>query len=747
MRIPYAARAIPLALALAAAPGAWADEPTSRWPQRIESGDWAVTLYQPQIDDFENDTIEARAAVSVQRADGGGEPVFGAVWLSAKVDVDRDARTMTVRTLKVPDVRFADSEAAHRDALAKLLETELPKWDLTLDLDQFLAAFDGVDDAATTPGLKSDPPRFVLSKEPAVLLLYDGEPRTEALENAAGYERAVNTPFPVVRPKGGRTFYLYGGDPYWYSASDAKGPWTATNDVPAGIRKLFEGIEAPEGFVETTAGTPPPKIVVATEPTELIVTQGEPSWAPVGSLDLLYLDNSDSDVFLDLATQRYYVLAAGRWFAGRSVEDEFVWRNVPNDELPDAFADIPPDSPNGGVLAHVAGTVQAREEALQNTVPQTAAVRRDDASFQASYDGEPKFEPVEGVAEVRYAVNTTGSVFLVDGRYWACDNAIWYVAGSPNGPWSVATEIPASLYRIPTSNPHHNVTYVRIYETTPQVVYVGYTPGYVGSYWYRGCVVWGTGWYYDPWYGPRYYPRPWTWGLNVRYDPWYGWGFGVTWSNGPFSISFGWGGGYRHPWYGHGWGGWYGPGGYRPPYYRPYPPPGYHKPRPIPYAGAGGARPAQLPAARTAALPSGNLYDRPSTRDRVAATPATRDRPRPTPLDAPNEVLTDRSGKVYRPGSGGSWETREDGKWRPAEGLDRPSNLPAIPSTPPTRPAPDARPQPRPAPMPSPEPTLGGATRPQIERDYRSRQRGSIRIESRPSRPAPRPSARPSFRR
>ena len=57
---------------------------------------------------------------------------------------------------------------------------------------------------------------------------------------------------------------------------------------------------------------------------------------------------------------------------------------------------------------------------------------------------------------------------------------------------------------------------------------------------------------YRPWYGPHYYPRPWTWGVNVRYDPWYGWGFGISYSNGPFTISFGnWGyrGGYRPPYY------------------------------------------------------------------------------------------------------------------------------------------------------------------------------------------------------
>ncbi len=425
--------------------------------------------------------------------------------------------------------------------------------------------------------------------------------------------------------------------------------------MPEAIRDLTATFEVPEELDEEAPGEriPPPKIIVATEPTELIVTQGEPKWTPVDKLDLLYLDNTDSDVFLDISTQKYYVLAAGRWFAGTAVENEFTWENVPNDKLPESFSDIPADSVNGHVLAHVAGTQKAREEALQNTIPQTAAVKRDDRSFKVAYDGDPKFEPVEDLPEVRYAVNTASAVFIADGKFWACDNAIWYNADLATGPWSVATEIPASLYKVPASNPHHNVTYVYIYETTPQVVYVGYTPGYTGSYWYHGCVVWGTGWHYSPWYGPYYYPRPWTWGLNMRYNPWYGWGVGMSWSNGPFRISVGWGGGFHNPWYRPGWGGWYGPGGYRPPYYRPYPPPGYSKPRPTPY-GPGGARPSQMPAAgaRPATRPSNNIYQRPATRDKVVAAPATRDRVRPTPANQPNDVVADRSGNIYRPGPG-----------------------------------------------------------------------------------------------
>jgi len=245
------------------------------------------------------------------------------------------------------------------------------------------------------------------------------------------------------------------------------------------------------------------------------------------------------------------------------MEGDLEWIHVPNDELPEPFSDIPVDSVNGAVLSQVAGTQQARDAVLDNTIPQTAAINRDDSSFTVAYDGEPDFAPIEDM-QVYYAQNTSAAVFKYGNSYYACDDGVWYVSNSSTGPWVVATDIPDAIYKIPASNPHHNVTYVKVYDVTPEVVYVGYTPGYYGSYYYSGAVVYGSGWYYTPWYGPYYYPRYPTWGFHVSYNPWTGWGVGVSWTNGPFRFTFS-----SH-------GSWWGVGGYRP-YPRAYVHGGYRK--------------------------------------------------------------------------------------------------------------------------------------------------------------------------
>ena len=645
------------ALLLAVAASTQAQE--INWPQELVADDGSVVVvYQPQIEEFTGNTIEGRAAVSVKRPASGNVPVFGAVWFAARIDTDRDTRTGVIRDVDVSDVHFADASDEDKQALAEFIEGEVEGTSFTISVDQLLADLDADTNDLTQPELRHEPPRIILSTEPAILVSIDGEPVLQDLEGTK-YRRVVNSAFLIVED--GRDYYLYVGSNAWYEAKAVTGPWTPARRVPADIAGLVERVEADETDLSNV------KIIVATEPTELIVSDGEPTWAPVEGMNLLYMDNTDSNAFLELSTQAYYVLLSGRWYRGEGLIGELVWSHVPNDELPEAFAVIPEDSVNGPILSQVAGTPQAREALLENSIPQTAAIKRDDASFSVDYDGEPDFAPIADIP-VEYAQNTTAAVFRYGNLFYACDEGVWYVANSATGPWRVATEVPDAIYTIPVSNPHYNVTYVKVYDVTPQVVYVGYTPGYLGSYYYHGSVVYGTGWYYSPWYGPYYYPRYPTWGFHVSYNPWTGWGYGVSWTNGPFRFTFT----TRSSWWGV--------GGYRP-YPRPVVYGGYRKTNininvdNSINVGGGRIRPETRP----------NLYNRPNNQARNAdlAAPAANRQARPT-TGASNNVLTDRSGNVYQRGADGSWSERSNGQWT------KPSNLDRAPAAPSTRPSADS---------------------------------------------------------
>ncbi len=133
----------------------------------------------------------------------------------------------------------------------------------------------------------------------------------------------------------------------------------------------------------------------------------------------------------------------------------------------------------------------------------------------------PKFKKIENT-EIYYAINTPYSVIRIGKMYYLCHEAAWYAANTPLGPWIVSTSIPQVIYTIPPSYPIYNVTYVHVFDYTPTYVYVGYYPGYVGSYVYGGTVVYGTGYVYPAWHGTVYYAMPVTWGYSVHYSSYSG---------------------------------------------------------------------------------------------------------------------------------------------------------------------------------------------------------------------------------
>src|SRR5262249_9521572 len=147
-----------------------------------------------------------------------------------------------------------------------------------------------------------------------------------------------------------------------------------------------------------------------TEPTELIVTQGEPNYVPIDGTELLYATNTTGHVFKHLGDQRTYVLVTGRWF--RADTPAGPWTFVAGKELPPDFAKIPDQSPKENVKASVPGTAQAEEAVIANSLPETAAVKRNAKLEAPKYDGPPQLKPIESTS-LSYIVNSPIPVIQV----------------------------------------------------------------------------------------------------------------------------------------------------------------------------------------------------------------------------------------------------------------------------------------------------------------------------------------------
>ena len=279
---------------------------TNDWPQEILTNSGKVLVYQPQLESLVGDTLSGRAAISF--TPGGGQPAFGAFWFEAKLRTDRDSRTYVLEKIKVPNVKFPELDQEKEEKTARLLEREIPKWNIHGSLDSILPALEMASkEQAAVAQLRSDPPKIVFRTQPSVLLLYDGKPRARVVEGS-NLKRVENTPFFVVQDASG-TWYLNLGE-FWYSASDPAGPWKPGANPPASVRKLQakEATNAQgKGGGPTTdqeaspvrdEGVPQsPDVVVATEPTELIQTDGKPKYASFQGIDLLYVENTANRPF------------------------------------------------------------------------------------------------------------------------------------------------------------------------------------------------------------------------------------------------------------------------------------------------------------------------------------------------------------------------------------------------------------------------------------------------------------------
>ena len=524
-----------------------------QWPREVQGdGGEKITVYQPQVESWSGNRIEMRAAVAVESA-ASPTPTYGVVWVTARTAVNKAQRVVTLQALQIKKVNFP---AGDRD-YAALLQEHLPATAPHVALDRLEASLtvSGAERQTHAVPLKNEPPRIIFAVDPSVLVLVDGDAVLRDVPQS-NLLRVINTRALLVLDKKQGQYYVYVAD-RWYQSSTLDSTWSPASDPPpsldtvkaAAVKQHEVSLYDDPGPAAKTllaqGGTP--SIYVSITAASLIETDGRPEWAPISGTQLLYVSNTSSTVIRDIRNQSVYVLLSGRWFAAASTDGP--WKYVANNEVPADFAMIPETHPKGAALVSVSGTQQAQEAVIASDIPQTASVSRSVAQLTVVYDGKPKLKKVSGTS-MRYVVNTPTPVIEVSRRkYYACSNGVWFRAAAPTGPWVAAVEVPGVIYTIPVSSPIHYVTYVHVYGSTPDVIYVGYTPGYYGTYVSPyGVVVYGSGYVYPPYVGTVWIGPP----------PTYGFGAGFAWGAATgFALGYA-GGAWCNPYWGPaGWGrGW-----------------------------------------------------------------------------------------------------------------------------------------------------------------------------------------------
>ena len=672
-------------------PGTNAD---TGWPRTLQMQNGTLVWFQPQVESWtDRKKIVAWSAVAYTPLTAT-QAALGTIKIEGdtQVSVDEDVVSLD---MKITQYNFPSLSSVQVRAMVNEVET-LPVRQRVLDLDRLLAY---VNDSPLQPknveGLKVDPPTIYQATGPAILLNLEGDPIWSPIKDL-DLRYVVNTNWDLFEYGPTKMLYLR-YEKSWMQATKIDGPWEIVKKLPDSFKKLPDD----GNWVDVKAAVPGkkftdktlPKVFISREPAELIVINGPIEYKPVmGAGDLLWVSNTEADLFRYGKMGDFYFLVAGRWFKSGGLAGPWTFA-TPN--LPAEFKKIPIEHERSRVLVSVPGTPQANEAIQLASIPRTAKVsKKDTKAPEVIYSGDagPQFKTIEGAQGLQYAVNTDKDIIKFGDLYYMCFQGVWFMSRAATGPWEVASSVPKEIYTIPASSPVSHVTYVTVEEDNDdEWVTFAYMAAYTGMMIGYGCVMWGSGWYYPPYfYGGIYYPYPHTYGMGAWYNPYtgaYGRGYGAY---GPYG-GVGMGAAYnpRTGTYARGATA-YGPYGSRS-YAQAYNPRtgGYAQTRQgsnvygnwgssTVQRGDSWAQTAHVDnyrngtstsAARTSAGGGAVSRSQGGSQTTLART-------------AGGDVYAGRDGNVYRKTEGGSWEQANgSGGWSPVSGggsgADRPGNLPS----------------------------------------------------------------------
>ncbi len=510
-----------------AKPAAAPEAPDGKWPRAYTTKDGdGFVVYQPQVASWDNQKKMVAYAAVAYSAKGAEtqKPAMGTIKVEADTSVSLSERLVKFTSLKITEANFSTLKKEQVADITREITDGFPEDDKIIALDRVLA---NVDTSQIIPrnieGIKADPPTIFFSKKPAILVNIDGDPIWSEVKGT-DLKFAVNTNWDLFQHTPTSTFYLR-RDSNWLKATDIKGPWGPVDQLPDSFKKFpaddnWKDVrEAVPGKKLSTSNMP--TVFVSTTPAEIILLKGEPAYEAVSGTKLEWVSNTESDVFRMGKTGLVYFLVAGRWFSAPDFTGPWIFATL---TLPDDFKKIPLEHDRSRVLASVPGSDKAMEAVLLASVPQTARVNKKTLKApDVQYDGgAPKFEPIEQTTVSR-AVNTDKDIIKVGDLYYMCFQGVWFMAKGPDGPWEVTSTVPKEIYEIPVSSPSYNVTYVTVEDDNDEWVTFAAAAMYTGVAIAWGCAVWGTGYYYPPYYyGGIYRPYYPTYGYGAYYNPWTG---------------------------------------------------------------------------------------------------------------------------------------------------------------------------------------------------------------------------------
>ncbi|HQR38092.1 MAG TPA: hypothetical protein PLF26_06775, partial [Blastocatellia bacterium] len=159
-------------------------EPGGNWPRTFTSGGGTFSLYHPQVDTWQDNSLAAFSAVGFQ-ASGSNDKTYGVVYFTARTEVDKINRVVTLEDFAITKATFPTSPDLNAQAVSTL-QSAIPVAPVFVPLDRLETALAASGGAKGVPtfAVENTPPAIIISTTPAVLVLVDGPPALGPVEKS-----------------------------------------------------------------------------------------------------------------------------------------------------------------------------------------------------------------------------------------------------------------------------------------------------------------------------------------------------------------------------------------------------------------------------------------------------------------------------------------------------------------------------------------------------------------------------------
>lgn len=189
----------------------------------------------------------------------------------------------------------------------------------------------------------------------------------------------------------------------------------------------------------------PPKIFFSRKPAILVMILGEAKLQPVEAnrTDLMFVANTNWDLFYDTTLQEYFLLNRESWLRTKDLVNG-PW--VSTTSLPVGLSSLPANENWDDVRKQTPGKPDKN--------PPVVLLSKEPAEMILT-QGEPTYSPIPGTKLLR--INNTESVAFLnsaDGKYYFLTAGRWFRAASLDGPWANASnDLPSDFSQIPDNDP------------------------------------------------------------------------------------------------------------------------------------------------------------------------------------------------------------------------------------------------------------------------------------------------------